>query len=84
MKKAASRLAIKVYAKKQKIPFDQLVDTVEKEIKDACARTQAEKEMGASLWADIPHSGETPTAFELVAYLADKVSAYPNRKSIWD
>ena len=28
---------------------------------------------GKSLWNEIPHVGEIPTAYELIAYLSDKL-----------
>ena len=69
--------------KRHNIPCVEFVQMIEKEIKGALEKNQ-DRRGDASLWDDIPCAGEYPTVYELVMFLAHKVSEFPNRKSIWD
>lgn len=71
--KAAHR-AVKRIAQREGIPESEVVLNIEcamAEMKRDAYRTGNQEKI--AWWEAIPHAGENPTAYELIAYLSDEV-----------
>lgn len=70
-----ARKAIQQTARRYRVSDKEVVQKIEECIQDAVRRARENGDTAALLeWAAMAASGEIPTAYEVVAYLGDKVS----------
>ena len=75
MRYAKAKWAIRKIARKQGLSEKEVVTEIEEAIAEAIICAAKEKDANAlELWKEIPCEGAYPNAYELVDYLAGKVS----------
>ena len=74
MNRKRAKRVVKKIAKQRGITENEVISEIEYAIMDAYQRKEALADKnGTSLWNEIPHVGEIPTAYELIAYLSEKL-----------